>query len=41
MGGGRMLCGGVCVDTTTSDQNCGACGMACPAGRSCRGGVCR
>lgn len=38
--GGKARCGKRCRDLRTDDANCGACGAACPAGRSCRGGVC-
>jgi hypothetical protein len=29
-----------CVDTQSSNANCGACGAACPAGQSCSAGAC-
>jgi hypothetical protein len=35
-----MACGSDCVNLTTSNENCGACGMACPAGQSCENGAC-
>jgi MYXO-CTERM domain-containing protein len=34
------LCDGVCVDTATSGQHCGACGNACALGTTCVGGAC-
>ena len=38
---GRLVrCNGACVDTTSDDANCGACGNTCPAGSSCCGGGC-
>lgn len=36
----EQCCGGVCVDTTTSSDNCGVCGHVCSAGRSCTAGAC-
>ncbi len=36
----QTLCGDVCVDTTSSPTNCGACGVSCAAGEACRAGVC-
>ena len=33
-------CGKTCVNTATDRANCGACGKACAAGESCKGGVC-
>ncbi len=40
--GQRACCGDVCADLTSSDDHCGACGVAC-AGSSCRccAGECR
>ncbi len=32
---GRADCGGSCVDTTTNDMHCGACGNACAASEAC------
>lgn len=32
-------CGGACVDTSSSADDCGACGHACPGGR-CAAGQC-
>lgn len=34
------LCGGACVDVTSSPLHCGACDSPCAAGRVCRGGTC-
>jgi hypothetical protein len=33
-------CGGVCVDVTTDDRNCGACGVACEPFEACVDGAC-
>jgi hypothetical protein len=33
-------CGGVCVDLRSDPSNCGACGLACPAGIGCLAGSC-
>ncbi len=33
-------CGGKCVDGGSDPANCGGCGVACGAGRSCCGGAC-
>ena len=38
--GGEAMCGGVCVDVLFNDLNCGACGVACPAGQTCERGIC-
>ena len=42
---GTTNCNGYCADTTTSVQNCGACGNACPSTANsiavCLGGQCR
>jgi hypothetical protein len=35
-----MLCNGACVNTMTNINNCGACGQACGAGKTCNGGTC-
>ena len=37
---GERACNGQCVNPQTSAQNCGACGMACPAGNVCVSGAC-
>lgn len=37
---GHTLCGDVCVDTSSSDENCGGCGNACPDWLSCQDGRC-
>jgi hypothetical protein len=37
---GLADCGGACVDLTTSNANCGACGQACSAGSNCVAGAC-
>jgi hypothetical protein len=36
-----ICCGDQCVDTNADPANCGACGTACAAGRSCERGSCR
>lgn len=38
---GQNKCGDVCIDTQTNNQNCGACGRACPSGLSCAAGNCQ
>ena len=37
---GDVLCGQVCVNTSTDPSNCGTCGAVCPAGQTCGGGHC-
>ena len=37
---GTQACGGRCVDVTRDSANCGACGLACPAGTECVLGAC-
>ncbi|MGI9253487.1 MAG: hypothetical protein ACR2J8_07065, partial [Thermomicrobiales bacterium] len=37
---GLKACGGVCVDLSHSDANCGACGKTCGGGRTCQQGAC-
>jgi hypothetical protein len=39
--GGQTACMGACVDTQTDRANCGTCGTMCPAGQSCRMGMCQ
>ncbi|HEU5076420.1 MAG TPA: hypothetical protein VFU02_19650 [Polyangiaceae bacterium] len=36
---GLSECAGECVDLATDGQNCGACGVVCPAGRACFQGL--
>src|SRR5579883_628037 len=38
--GGLSKCGAVCTDVTSDPNNCGGCGMACPAGAGCTHGIC-
>jgi phospholipase C len=38
---GQALCGGVCIDVTEDDGNCGACGNACSGAQHCAAGACR
>jgi hypothetical protein len=33
-------CNDICVDTKTDENNCGACGAACPSGQPCVQGAC-
>jgi len=35
-----MVCDGDCVDTTTSEQQCGSCTNACAAGQACGNSAC-
>ncbi len=35
-----VQCDGVCVNLANDDENCGACGIACPDGRECAKGAC-
>lgn len=35
-----LLCGGVCVDRLSDDNNCGSCGNRCAAGSFCYIGLC-
>ena len=37
---GQTSCANRCVDVRTDVMNCGACGVACSAGRTCANGVC-
>ena len=36
----RTICGGGCVDLSSSWGNCGTCGFACGSGESCVNAVC-
>lgn len=36
----QAFCRGECVDVLSDDDNCGACGVACPMGQRCNAGVC-
>ena len=38
---GFIECGGVCVDTRTNHDNCGACGNVCPSGQACFDSLCK
>jgi Stigma-specific protein, Stig1 len=38
--GGTTACAGQCVDTQSDGLNCGSCGNACAAGKSCVNGAC-
>jgi hypothetical protein len=38
---GQTCCGGSCIDTRTSESNCGACGTSCGSGQTCCSGTCR
>ena len=37
-GKGFSECDGYCVDLSRDRDNCGACGVVCPAGRACHAG---
>jgi hypothetical protein len=37
---GTMACDGSCLDVTSDDGNCGACGNTCPDGSQCSKGIC-
>jgi hypothetical protein len=39
-GGGRLDCAGRCVEVSSDDANCGACGASCGAAESCARGAC-
>ncbi len=39
--GGAADAGTVCVQTSQDPQNCGGCGVVCPAGEACLGGSCQ
>lgn len=34
-------CNGGCVNTATDSDNCGDCGVVCPSGMACSGGICQ
>src|SRR5262249_29454446 len=36
----HVCCGTGCVDQSSDAANCGACGNACPAGKTCLAGTC-
>lgn len=38
--GGQVICNGVCADQQTDTENCGTCGIQCPAGQACALGKC-
>ncbi len=38
---GILICEGVCTNTETSRDHCGACGVRCEVGDSCFDGICR
>uniref|UniRef100_A0A7C2K180 Uncharacterized protein n=1 Tax=Schlesneria paludicola TaxID=360056 RepID=A0A7C2K180_9PLAN len=38
---GTTRCGDVCVYLLEDPNNCGACGVVCPAGTSCVYGACQ
>jgi len=37
---GKTRCGGICVDPSTDNNNCGGCGNSCATGATCAGGSC-
>jgi hypothetical protein len=37
---GQLLCGARCIDVSTSNDHCGACGNACASGQRCAMGAC-
>ena len=37
---GLTDCGGACIDIFSDPFNCGGCGLICPGGQGCSGGVC-
>jgi hypothetical protein len=40
-GTGQMNCSGQCKTVATDNQNCGSCGTACGASRTCNNGMCQ
>lgn len=38
--GGRISCGGICIQHESDPHNCGQCGTACARGEVCKGGIC-
>jgi hypothetical protein len=38
--GGKVDCGGACIDTMTNNEHCGACGNVCAFNETCGGGKC-
>jgi hypothetical protein len=38
--GSAICCNGSCVNQSTDDSNCGACGNVCPPGTTCSAGAC-
>ncbi|KAK4461700.1 hypothetical protein QBC42DRAFT_328958 [Cladorrhinum samala] len=36
----KQLCGGVCIDTSADNTNCGSCGTTCSADQACTAGAC-
>ncbi|MCC6876707.1 MAG: hypothetical protein IT378_20560 [Sandaracinaceae bacterium] len=39
-GAGSACCGGMCLDVTSDEMTCGACGNQCGTGETCSGGRC-
>jgi sulfatase modifying factor 1 len=37
---GESVCMGLCVNVMTDSNNCGYCGLQCPAGQACQSGAC-
>lgn len=35
-----LVCNGICEETSSDPSNCGACGVLCPVGQPCNGGIC-
>jgi hypothetical protein len=40
-GAGQADCGGACVDLGSEPSSCGACGVVCGDGATCKNGVCK